>query len=312
MILTLNEDFDIIRKASSTVLCNELSKCVYEGHKKDSKRNYKIDDRMICIFKFLYKVRFATKEQINRYLNINGYLSISEKFLNVLNMKYGCISIIDIKNNKTNSRIYVPALGMLYILDKYSNLEINENTDEYNFQQHINNSLINGDQNKIKKGLILTELYLNLIEKCKSEVVYLENRIKVKQFIKDDIDNEYISFKCDLLASFNMKDDIQSYFIKYIDKEYEIRRAVELLNNFNIFVKDEELVDRYCEISYKKPKLVIICEDDDFMQDLFNTIIHYDLDFNNICLSCLDVLFKDNKDELFTVEEVFLDISDYI
>ena len=36
------------------------------------------------------------------------------------------------------------------------------------------------------------------------------------------------------------------------------------------------------------------------------------LQFNNICLSCLDVLFKDNKDELFTVEEVFLDISDYI
>ena len=52
MDIALNKDFDIIKKASSTVLCNELSRCVYEGYKKSSKRNYKVTDKMISIFKF--------------------------------------------------------------------------------------------------------------------------------------------------------------------------------------------------------------------------------------------------------------------
>ena len=142
MDIALNKDFDIIKKASSTVLCNELSRCVYEGYKKSSKRNYKVTDKMISIFKFLYKVRIATKDQINRYLTLNGYTNVSEEFLNILNMKYGTLSYIDCKNDKT-TRVYAPAVGMLYILDKYTSLEVNENTDEYVFQQNINNSFIN-------------------------------------------------------------------------------------------------------------------------------------------------------------------------
>ena len=54
MNIALNEDFDIITKVSSTVLCNELSRCVYEGYKKDSKRNYKVNDTMIYIFKKMH------------------------------------------------------------------------------------------------------------------------------------------------------------------------------------------------------------------------------------------------------------------
>ena len=50
MDISLNTDFEIIKKSSSTVLCNELSKCVYEGYKKDSKKNYKVTKKMICIF----------------------------------------------------------------------------------------------------------------------------------------------------------------------------------------------------------------------------------------------------------------------
>ena len=92
MDIALNKDFEIIKKASSTVLCNELSRCVYEGYKKSSKRNYKVTDKMISIFKFLYKVRIATKDQINRYLTLNGYTNVSEDFLNILNMKYGTLS----------------------------------------------------------------------------------------------------------------------------------------------------------------------------------------------------------------------------
>ena len=312
MNIALNEDFDIITKVSSTVLCNELSRCVYEGYKKDSKRNYKVNDTMICIFKFLYKVRFATEKQINRYLNINGYQSVSEKFLTILNMKYGTISIIDCKGKEGTTRVYVPAIGMLYILDKYTNLEINEDTDEYNFQQNINNSFIKADNRKIIKSLILTELYLDMIQQSKHEVLYLEHRVIVKQFIKDDIDEEDISFKCDLLVSFNMEEDISSYFIKYIDKEYEIRKVVDTLKDFDVFAKDEELIDRYCESSGKKPKMVIICDTDETMQNLFNTIINYDVDFNNICLSCLDILFENKEDATFVVENAFVDISGYI
>ena len=312
MNIALNEDFDIITKVSSTVLCNELSWCVYEGYKKDSKRNYKVNDTMICIFKFLYKVRFATEKQINRYLNINGYQSVSEKFLTILNMKYGTISIIDCKGNEGTTRVYVPAIGMLYILDKYTNLEINEDTDEYNFQQNINNSFIKADNRKIIKSLILNELYLDMIQQSKHEVLYLEHWVIVKQFIKDDIDEEVISFKCDLLVSFNMEEDISSYFIKYIDKEYEIRKVVDTLKDFDVFAKDEELIDRYCENSGKKPKMVIICDTDETMQNLFNTIINYDVDFNNICLSCLDILFENKEDATFVVENAFVDISGYI
>ena len=39
---------------------------------------------MISIFKFLYKVRIATKDQINRYLTLNGYTNVSEEVLNIL------------------------------------------------------------------------------------------------------------------------------------------------------------------------------------------------------------------------------------
>ena len=153
MDIALNKDFEIIKKASSTVLCNELSRCVYEGYKKSSKRNYKVTDKMISIFKFLYKVRIATKDQINRYLTLNGYTNVSEDFLNILNMKYGTLSYIDCKSDKT-TRVYAPAVGMLYILDKYTSLEINENTDEYVFQQNINNSFINKEQSEILKGIV--------------------------------------------------------------------------------------------------------------------------------------------------------------
>ena len=79
-------------------------------------------------------------------------------------MKYGTLSYIDCKNDKT-TRVYAPAVGMLYILDKYTSLEVNENTDEYVFQQNINNSFINKEQSEILKGIILTELYLDIIQK---------------------------------------------------------------------------------------------------------------------------------------------------
>ena len=213
-------------------------------------------------------------------------------------MKYGTLSYIDCKNDKT-TRVYAPAVGMLYILDKYTSLEVNENTDEYVFQQNINNSFINKEQSEILKGIILTELYL-------------ENRVTIKQFIKDDIDDEEVKFKCDLLVSFKIEDKIQSYFIKYIDKDYDIRRYMELIKKFDTFVKDEELVDRYCIISDKKPKLVFIADTQELMQDLFNTIINYDIDFNNICLSCLDVVFKDKESKRFKEEDAFLDIAAYV
>ena len=86
---------------------------------------------------------------------------------------------------------------MLYILDQYTSLEINENTDEYVFQQNINNSFINKEQSEILKGIILTELYLDIIQNSVNEVLYLENRVTIKQFIKDDIDDEEVKFKCD-------------------------------------------------------------------------------------------------------------------
>ena len=311
MDIALNKDFDIIKKASSTVLCNELSRCVYEGYKKSSKRNYKVTDKMISIFKFLYKVRIATKDQINRYLTLNGYTNVSEEFLNILNMKYGTLSYIDCKNDKT-TRVYAPAVGMLYILDKYTSLEVNENTDEYVFQQNINNSFINKEQSEILKGIILTELYLDIMQNSVNEVLYLENRVTITQFIKDDIDDEEVKFKCDLLVSFKIEDKIQSYFIKYIDKDYDIRRYMELIKKFDTFVKDEELVDRYCIISDKKPKLVFIADTQELMQDLFNTIINYNIDFNNICLSCLDVVFKDKEYKRFKEEDAFLDIAAYV
>ena len=215
------------------------------------------------------------------------------------------------KNDKT-TRVYAPAVGMLYILDKYTSLEINENTDEYVFQQNINNSFINKEQSEILKGIILTELYLDIIQNSVNEVLYLENRVTIKQFIKDDIDDEEVKFKCDLLVSFKIEDKIQSYFIKYIDKDYDIRRYMELIKKFDTFVKDEELVDRYCIISDKKPKLVFIADTQELMQDLFNTIINYDIDFNNICLSCLDVIFKDKEYKTFKEEDVFLDIAAYV
>ena len=237
--------------------------------------------------------------------------SVSEEFLNILNMKYGTLSYIDCKNDKT-TRVYAPAVGMLYILDKYTSLEINENTDEYVFQQNINNSFINKEQSEILKGIILTELYLDIIQNSVNEVLYLENRVTIKQFIKDDIDDEEVKFKCDLLVSFKIEDKIQSYFIKYIDKDYDIRRYMELIKKFDTFVKDEELVDRYCIISDKKPKLVFIADTQELMQDLFNTIINYNIDFNNICLSCLDVVFKDKESKRFKEEDAFLDIAAYV
>ena len=130
--------------------------------------------------------------------------------------------------------------------------------------------------------------------------------------IINEDDDEEVKFKCDLLVSFKIEDKIQSYFIKYIDKDYDIRRYMELIKKFDTFVKDEELVDRYCIISDKKPKLVFIADTQELMQDLFNTIINYDIDFNNICLSCLDVIFKDKEYKTFKEEDVFLDIAAYV
>ena len=189
---------------------------------------------------------------------------------------------------------------------------LNENTDEYVFQQNINNSFVNKNQKEILKGIILTQLYLDIIQNSVNEVLYLENRVTINQFIKNDINNEKVKFKCDLLVSFKINDKIQSYFVKYIDKDFDIRKYMEIIKAFDIFVKDEELIDRYCIISDKKPKLVFIAQTQEFMQDLFNTIINYNIDFNNICLSCLDVIFKDKEYKTFKEEDAFLDIAAYI
>ena len=51
------------------------------------------------------------------------------------------------------TRVYVYSWYALYIR-QHTSLEINENTDEYVFQQNINNSFINK-----KKSEILKELY---------------------------------------------------------------------------------------------------------------------------------------------------------
>ena len=157
-----------------------------------------------------------------------------------------------------------------------------------------------------KNGLEITELERNNPFMLHAKVGAMLAKVKY------DIDDEEVKFKCDLLVSFKIEDKIQSYFIKYIDKDYDIRRYMELIKKFDTFVKDEELVDRYCIISDKKPKLVFIADTQELMQDLFNTIINYDIDFNNICLSCLDVIFKDKEYKTFKEEDVFLDIAAYV
>lgn len=312
MSLLLNEDFDIFKKVSFTVLCNELSRCFYEGNKKYSKRNYKIDDRMICIFKFLYKVRVATIEQINRYLDLNGYIQVSEKFLTILNMKYGVLSYIDCKSDKKTTRVYVPAVGMIYILDKYTSLEVNENTDEYVFQQNINNNFIKCSQDDILKKVILAELYLNISQNSVNKIVYLENRVNVNQYINDEFYKEEIKFKSDILVSFEVEGDVKTYFIKYIDKKYDIRKFIETVEMFDKFIKYDELIDRYCVLSNKKPKFVFVSETYEIMQNLFNTIRNYDIDFNNICLSCLDIVFSIKNSAIFKEKDVFIGIASYV
>ena len=59
----------------------------------------------------------------------------------------------------------------------------------------------------------------------------------------------------------------------------------------------------------KSLSFVFIADTQELMQDSFNTIINYDIDFNNICLSCLDVIFKDKEYKTFKEEDVFLDIA---
>ena len=157
-----------------------------------------------------------------------------------------------------------------------------------------------------KNGLEITELERNNPFMLHAKVGAMLAKVKY------DIDDEEVKFKCDLLVSFKIEDKIQSYFIKYIDKDYDIRRYMELIKKFDTFVKDEELVDRYCIISDKKPKLVFIADTQELMQDLFNTIINYNIDFNNICLSCLDVIFKDKESKRFKEEDIFLDIAAYV
>lgn len=133
------------------------------------KNNNVITDRDVTITKFLFQFRFATVDQIYRFLgenktkiNIKNRLDKLVKY-RVLN-KFMLSEIEEDRIAPDAFEIYCLDLGGRYLLSNYSN---EDTTDWY--------STINMKSSEIiSKNILVTEFYLRLMEICPEKVSYFK------------------------------------------------------------------------------------------------------------------------------------------
>ena len=173
-----------------------------------------ITDRDLNIAKFMFKFKFATVEQVYKYLTLIGPEEEAGSFNSVRNrlnklVQYRILNKFMLTNNPTYEKIlpdaleiYCLDLGGRYLLANYSK----EDTSDWYSIVNMKGSEI------ISKNLYVTEFYLSLIETIPDKVLYFNP------------DPDIRVGKQNIVPSFDMcieESGNKSYFVGEVVREFE-------------------------------------------------------------------------------------------
>ncbi|ADO59520.1 hypothetical protein [Paenibacillus polymyxa] len=179
------------------------------------KDNNVITDRDLKIAKFLFRFKFATAEQIHKYLgeesskvNIKNRL---DKLVNYRVLNKFMLSEFEEERIAADAfEIYCLDLGGRYLLSHYSN----EDTTDWYSTVNMKTSEI------ISKNLVVSEFYIRIMQTCGSKIVYFKPEPELRVGKKN------------VIPSFEMcmqSNGITKYFIGEIVREYD----------FPIFIREK-------------------------------------------------------------------------
>lgn len=211
------EDLSKIKEGLRQVFENNFTLNIGQKEIIKMKNNGVITDRDLNVAKFLFKFKFATLDQIYKFLELNTSnseenLSSKMNINNRLNklVQYRVLNKFmlteDLVAEKIDSEaleIFCLDLGGRYLLAHYSN---EDTTDWYTTTNMKGSELIN-------KDLCITEFYLSLMNTCPEKVLYfnVEPSIRVG--------------KSNVIPSFDMCFDVlgnKSYFVGEVVRGYDL------------------------------------------------------------------------------------------
>lgn len=208
MYIKENEGYVIIPADLKQTFANKFTLNIGRNEIIKMKNSNVITDRDVEISEFLFKFKFATVDQIYRYLkedkiktNIKNRLDKLVKY-RVLN-KFMLSELEDDKIAEDAFEIYCLDLGGKYLLENYSK----EDTSDWYSTVNMKTSEI------ISKNIFVAEFFLRLRETCPAKLAYFK------------IDPEFRVGKKNVFPSFEMCLDIngqKKYFIGEVAREYEV------------------------------------------------------------------------------------------
>lgn len=193
------------------------------------------DDSVFEISKLLFKNSFATQDQIARYLDIENDIEF-DKYLDFLE-KNKIVNYFVLSEFEENSalkeddvlKIYTLDFGGLYLLA----LE-GENTLNWKFTQYLVGTKL------IKKGLILTELYISLLKRFRNTDVNIKN---YKQFTEMRVSNKRVMSDFEFYIQKGAKRENILGLI--VDQDYCDFYLPETLEDLDLIFKKTNVYEKY-------------------------------------------------------------------
>ena len=175
MYLLASDGYSIIPSDLKQTFENKFTVNVGQNEIIKMKNNNVITDRDLAIAKFLFQFRFATSDQIFRYLKE------SKTKINLLNrldklVKYRILNKFMLSDIEEDSiaegaqTIYCLDLGGRYLLSHYSNEDVSDWYTTINMKA----------SEIISKNLLVTEFYLRLLETCPNKLSYFKNEPEIR------------------------------------------------------------------------------------------------------------------------------------
>lgn len=175
MFLQEQEGYVIIPSDLKQTFENKFSVNVGQNEIIKMKNNGVITDRDLSIAKFLFQFKFATTDQIFRFLKENKTKVNLKNRLDKL-VKYRVLNKFMLSTIEEDSiapgafEVYCLDLGGRYLLSHYSN----EDTSDWYTTVNMRSS------ENISKNLFVTEFYLRLLETCPDKLTYFKNEPDIR------------------------------------------------------------------------------------------------------------------------------------
>ena len=175
MFLPANDSYFTIPSDLKQTFENKFSVNVGQNEIIKMKNNNIITDRDLAIAKFLFQFRFATADQIFRYLKESKTKINLQNRLDKL-VKYRVLNkfmLSDIEEDciaEGAQHIYCLDLGGRYLLSHYSNEDVSDWYTTVNMKA----------SEIISKNIMVTEFYIRLLETCPDKLTYFRNEPEIR------------------------------------------------------------------------------------------------------------------------------------